>query len=94
MKKFTGIKKATGIMKNAKHALAYMDTSTGEVWANEYSDGNSWTQYDDNNITGLSVWIRYAPYELGEDASWTAILTWAAKEAMPKTADPANLSNF
>jgi hypothetical protein len=94
MKRFTGIKKAAVIMKNAKHALAYMDTSTGEVWANEYSDYNSWTQYDDKNIIGLSVGIRYAQYELGDDASWTAILTWAAKEAMSKTADPANLSNF
>lgn len=84
MKKFTGIKKAAGIMKNAKHALAYMDTSTGEVWANEYSDGNSWTQYNDKNIICLSVWIRYAQYELGDDASWTAILTWAANEAMSK----------
>lgn len=82
MKKFTGIKKAAGIMKNTKHAMAYMNIKTGEVWANEYSDGNSWTQYDDKDITGLKTWIGFAANELGEGASWTAILTWAAEAAI------------
>jgi hypothetical protein len=86
MKKFTGIKKAAGIMKNAKYALAYMDISTGEVWANEYSDGNSWTQYDDKNIICLRECIIYAQHQLGDNASWTVILNWAAIFA--------NLSNF
>ena len=82
MKKFTGIKKAAGIMKNAKHALCYMNTKTGEVWANEYSDADSWTQYYDKDITGLAIWIGFATNELGEKASWTAIITWAAEAAI------------
>ena len=82
MTKFRGIKKAAGIMKNAKHAKVYMNITTGEVWANEYSDGNSWTQYDDKDITGLATWIGFGADELGESASWTAIITWAAEAAI------------
>ena len=82
MEKFMGIKKAAGTMKRARHALAYMDIKTGYVWANEYSNANSWTRYDNKDITGLKTWIGFAFNELGEEASWTEVLTWAAEAAI------------
>ena len=35
-------------------ARVYFDAETGETWTNEYSDGNSYTRYDNEDIIEIT----------------------------------------
>jgi hypothetical protein len=59
--KVTGLAKACKEMReisshtDGRKGIVYMDTSTGEVWCNEYADQNSWSEYHDAAIIYLPV---------------------------------------
>ena len=79
--KIKGIKKAVSEIKSNSHMhyIVYLDRSTGEVWANFYADGNSWTQYNDAAITTLRGY--YLDY-MGCKVSMTQRITDAARIAI------------
>ena len=63
--KIIGIKSATGIFNNYQGCVRiYLDKSTGKVWANEFISGNSWINYNDDDIITIlskstsSIWER------------------------------------
>ena len=52
--KLIGIKKAVGNYNRQNGtARIYLNIKSGEIWTNEYSDGNSWTDYHNPNILNI-----------------------------------------
>lgn len=48
--KLKGIKKTVSVLKNSSFARIYVNTQTGNVFAVQYTDCNSYTQFDSPNI--------------------------------------------
>lgn len=48
--KLKGIKKAVSVLKKSSFARIYVNVSTGNVFAVQYADCNSYTQFDSQNI--------------------------------------------
>ena len=66
MIKFKGIRQAIYGLNHYKHVMVYFDIDTREIWANEYTDGRTYTQYNDESIH----WLNFeAVYMFDDDLS-------------------------
>ena len=84
--KITGVKKAISAYRNRQYVRIMVDRSTGEVWADEFADENSFIHYDSPAICSVSSAFSYEDFYNVNMATVRAAAErlcaeWAAEEA-------------